>query len=550
MSNKNQGKNILERLKEISAFLPSPLYWEDANSVILGANKQVLKEVGLKSLDSYVGRSLYELYPKEMADIIKLHNEKVMQTGEVLAQEEEILDVTTGEVRYFTAVKAPLYDENGEIIGVVGTSINITDRKKMEEELKEAKREAEIAKTDAQNANKLKTNFVQNMQHDIRTPASGVWKALDKLVKHHETPSREMLIMLRNSAKQLWDICNDIIDFDRIESGDIPVLSKKLNIREVIEGVIQLNESIAYEKGLTLSFSVEDNIPNIVKGDEHRLSRILVNLLGNAIKFTHQGAISITAKIVKEYKKGYIINFEVKDSGIGMASENQTSLYEKFNRLSPANSTSYKGSGLGLRIVKKYVDDLGGEVDVVSKLKEGTTFYINIPFEKPLVQELYRNQKSRVSIPKKKAKEEPFLKEGVVLSNKTPKTYRVLLIEDDLLSREIGGELLKLLNCQVTEAINVKSAIDLLEKDVFDCVISDIGLPDGTGIDIIHAIRKDKKSLNNATPFFALTANADSATITKAKNAGFKEVMVKPLDQDQIEILLKTLTSFSKIDGN
>lgn len=137
--------NILKLLEIVTPIIPAPIYWENVDSILLGGNDAVIKGTGAMRHEAYVGKSLYELYPKDMAEHIKIHNEEVMRTGKVLAQEEAIEDITTGEFKYFTAIKAPLYDENGKIIGIVGTSIDITDRKLMEEDLKKAKETAELA---------------------------------------------------------------------------------------------------------------------------------------------------------------------------------------------------------------------------------------------------------------------------------------------------------------------------------------------------------------------------------------------------------------------
>lgn len=539
------GREIFEALELVSSFIPAPLYWEDVNSVILGANQYVIKAAGLKSLNEYVGKSLYELYPKKMADAIKSHNDEVMRSGKRLFQDEIIADITTGELRYFTAVKAPLYDKQGQIIGIIGTSIDITERKKMEEDLKTAKVEAE-------SANILKTNFIQNMQHDIRTPASGVWAMLDHLVSTNEIPTKELLITLRNSAMQLFTICNDVIDFDKIENGDTPVLSKRFDLREVLTNVIELNQAIAYEKGLNLSYSIDENIPRALKGDEHRLSKIFVNLLGNAIKFTAKGSVSLTAKLIEERSTDYIIHFEVKDTGIGIPKEASQTLYQTFGRLNPANRGTYKGSGLGLRIVKKYLDDMGGEIYDKSELNQGTSFYINIPFEKSLIQALYddkpNDSANSVSYPPKKEREEPAesLVENipVVPSRSSGSTmqqanYHVLLIEDDTIARTVAATILKSLSCEVTEAIDVQSALELLKKIRFDCVLSDIGLPDGTGLDIVKTIKKNMQSQNINTPFLALTANADPDIISKGEQAGFLMVMPKPVDKEKMQGCLK-----------
>lgn len=137
--------NILKLLELVTPTIPAPIYWENVDSVLLGGNDAVIKGTGAMRHDAYVGKSLYELYPKDMAEHIKIHNEEVMRTGKTLAQEEAIEDITTGEFKYFTAIKAPLYDDDGKIIGIVGTSIDITDRKLMEEDLKKAKETAELA---------------------------------------------------------------------------------------------------------------------------------------------------------------------------------------------------------------------------------------------------------------------------------------------------------------------------------------------------------------------------------------------------------------------
>jgi two-component system aerobic respiration control sensor histidine kinase ArcB len=532
------GQEIFKALEEITSFIPTPIYWEDVNSVILGANNQVLTAIGLKSLDEYIGKSLYELYPKELADKIKIHNEEVMRTGLILKQEEAITDHSTGKIKYFTAVKAPLYDRKGVVIGIIGTSIDISERKEMEEELS-------LAKVEAESANILKTNFIQNMQHDIRTPASSVWAVLDDIVKNKKTPNQELLIMLRDSAKQLLTICNDVIDFDRIEQGETPLLSKRLDIRQVINNTFELNKIAAFNKGLELICSVDDKIPLVLKGDEHRLARILINLIGNALKFTEKGFISLSAHLLEEHKKGYIIQFKLQDSGIGIPSERIDTLYEKFNRLNPANRNIYKGSGLGLRIVKKYVDDLGGEMNVQTELNKGTIFYIDIPFEKALVNTLYENEAFHFEEVTLVAKEEQQIKATEVIKLDSPENdefkLHILLIEDDILSRKIAKILLNAMGYIVTSVISVKKALEALNHAKFDVVISDIGLPDGTGIDVINIMKKNKFSPNFSTPFIALTANFDRKTITKCKQAGFIEVLAKPM---QTHLIHATLTKY------
>jgi two-component system aerobic respiration control sensor histidine kinase ArcB len=531
---------ILDELNRVAQLLPIPIAWLDINSVILGVN-----EVGLKAIDttreSYVGKSLYEIYPHAMAKHIKLHDERVIQTGKILGQEESVINILTGEIKYFYSLKAPLRDESGKIIGLVVSAVDISDRYHLEEELKAAKIIAEMAKAEAESANVLKTNFIQNMQHDIRTPASSVWSVLDNIVNNKISPDHELLVMLRNSAKQLWTICNDVIDFDRIEQGETPVLSKRLDIRQIINNIIDLNKTAAFNKKLELTYSVDEDIPLVLKGDEHRLGRILVNLMGNALKFTDKGFISLSVHLLEERKKDYIIQFKLQDTGIGIPLDKKDSLYEKFNRLNPASRNTYKGSGLGLRIVKIYVADLGGEINVKTELNKGTIFYLDIPFEKSLVNTIYEDKLANVDEINPISMPEATKRDDIIepQSKATePSKIHVLLIEDDMLARKIGKIILESIQCDVTTATDVKSALGVLSQAKFDLIFSDIGLPDGTGIDIINIIKKNRLSLNFITPFIAITANADTATIDKCEQVGFLEIMAKPMQASSVQAIL------------
>lgn len=532
-------ETIFEQLNMIAPLIPANVYWLDVNNIIRGVNEKTLQAIGLASYEDIVGKTVYDLYPQDMADIIIQHHNETIKTRKTLKHEEVIKDVKTGETKYFTTVKSPIIDGD-EVIGSIGISIDITERKNMEEELN-------FARIAAESANVLKTNFVQNMQHDIRTPATSVWAVLDNLVSNHQLPDEELLIMLKNSAKQLMDICNDVIDFDRIEHGEIPILSKRFNIWQVLNNIIDLNKIAAFNKGLSLSFSMDEKIPQVIKGDEHRLSRILINLMGNALKFTSKGSIQLTVNLIKELEKKYIIQFKLQDTGIGIHPEKQNTIYEKFNRLSPANRNHYKGSGLGLRIVKKYVDDLGGEINVQSELNKGTIFFIDIPFEKALLETVYDNQLSSSPIPvieKKPIETNKPLNVAITTSNKSKgRIYNTLLIEDNILARKVGETILKSLNCHVTTAIDVASALELLHRMKFDLVVADIGLPDGTGIDVIKAVKGDSNALNFTTPFCALTANADPDTIKESEHAGFFKVMAKPMLAGKIEAILNEYVS-------
>lgn len=275
--------------------LPGAVYWKDLEGHYMGCNKFVAQMAGYENPEQMIGKTDYDFCWSEFADDWRLLDNKVVKENSTIAR-EEMVKLANGNVRTELTFKSPLKNEHNEIVGIIGTSLDITERKEMEAALHESQLAAE-------SANIVKTNFIQNMQHDIRTPASSIWAVLEDLVENNKTPDRELLVLLRNSAKQLFAICNEVIDFDRIERGDIPLLSKRINIRDIVSNVIELNQTAAYDRGLKLSFEIDVNVPQVVKGDEHRLSRILLNLIGNALKFTPKGSINLSVHMIKENKK-------------------------------------------------------------------------------------------------------------------------------------------------------------------------------------------------------------------------------------------------------
>lgn len=312
--------------------------------------------------------------------------------------------------------------------------------------------------------------------------------------------------------------------------------------------VFELNQIAAYDKGLNLGWVIDEKIPEVMKSDEHRVTRILINLIGNALKFTSKGHISLSVRLIQKRARDYIIQFKLQDTGIGIPVEKQTTLYEKFNRLIPSNRGLYPGAGLGLRIVKKFVEELKGEISVNSEPNQGTIFYVDIPFEKALVETIYKDSISEhfancinsvKKITKTKLTSTASSDDSLAIKNR----LKALFIEDNPAAMKVGILFLRSIDYDVTVATDVKSALKTLNESKFDFVVSDIGLPDGTGIDIIKEIKTNANALNFSTPFFALTANADQGTLTEAEKSGFLHVMIKPMQKELIRSLVAQCVS-------
>ena len=400
MEDINQLRNVIEQLeaevfclKSVIGNLPGSVYWKDKSGVYLGMNNYSLRKMASVELehggpDSIAGNTDYDFFPEEAARRYREHDIEVMANKEELSVEEPIT-LPSGKTIVQLSTKRPLYDERGEVSGVIGNTVDITHLKEIESELRRAKEEAEQASL-------VKMEFMRNMEHDIRTPFSGVWGMANYLYDIEEDEEKkEYLNDITQCAKELLDYCNSILDFSKIESGTLSVTDKKFKLEQLASSVAKIELPAAKHKKLTLEMNYDADIPAVVVGNAHRVHRILINLVSNAIKFTKAGSVSLSVSVVKKDKQEAILRFIVKDTGIGIPSDKQEYIFEKFSRLSLSNRGLYKGVGLGLKVVKQFMHDIGGEIDLISEEGVGTQFICTIPFKLPLTEDLSDNLEYR-----------------------------------------------------------------------------------------------------------------------------------------------------------
>jgi len=383
---KGETCTLMERLdflEDILALMPGHVYWMDRDGVYQGCNDAQAKSAGLKNRKEIIGKHNKDLPWNYHTDILpealdKI-NQEVLESGKTIVTEEPA-QLANGEQATFLSSKVPMRNQANEVIGMVGISIDITQLKNTEKSLQETKAAAEVA-------NRLKTEFMRNMEHDIRTPFSGILGLSQCLWEEEiDGTKKENLNLIVQSAKELLDYCNTILDFEKIESGASPVLEKKFSLKQLIEKAIKLEHSAAQHKHLQLTFKHDETIHKMLLGDSDRLYRILLNLLGNAIKFTNAGSIELKTKLLEQTNQQIIIQLTIQDSGIGISNEQKDLIFERFTRLSQSNKGFYKGLGLGLQVVKRFIHELQGEIDVTSKIGKGTTFTCTLPFRLPLTQ--------------------------------------------------------------------------------------------------------------------------------------------------------------------
>lgn len=356
-------------------------WWKDKEGRYLGCNKVAANAWGLESPDEVIGKTDYELPWANTATALIAHDKEVMETGKTVKR-EEMVATKEGKPLIFLVTKTPLRDSDGSIIGTIGTSVDITEMKEMQRSLKVAKEQAELS-------DRLKTEFIRNMEHDFRTPFSGIW-GIANLLEHAEEDEtkKEYFTDIKTCAKELLDYFTDILSYSKIEKGFFPVTDKKFNLANLIDKIIVVEKLAAKNKQLEISAHLDQKLPKVLIGDSYRFYQILINLMSNAIKFTEEGHVKLLARLINPVEdKTIIVRFTVEDTGVGIPQDKIDDLYDRFNRLNPSNQGIYKGMGLGLKIVRQLVDELGGEIDVQSHPGKGTQFHCSFPFKLPLTDD-------------------------------------------------------------------------------------------------------------------------------------------------------------------
>lgn len=374
--------NRLCLLENIIALMPAHVYWLDREGRYLGCNDEQAKSAGLNSRHEIIGKRNVDLpwnyNAKLLPDALDKINSDVMATGEAMAVEEPAV-LRDGTRAVFLSYKVPMKDDKNKVIGMVGISIDITDRKKMEEELKVAKEAAELA-------DKAKTEFLYNMRHDFRTPFSGLLGIAEVLeVQETDAQKKEYLGYIKDSAAVLLNQLNEILDFLKNEDGKLPVVEKPFNLKNLLDNLQKIMLPPAQQKHLKLVLTVADDVPLEVVGDAIRTDRILSNLVANAIKFTQKGHVLINVAIAKRTPAMAVIEFKVEDTGIGIPKQQQDSIFEKMTRLTSSYQGLYTGKGFGLYITRKFLEEMDGEIHLISEEGRGTIFTVLIPYRLPLL---------------------------------------------------------------------------------------------------------------------------------------------------------------------
>lgn len=374
----------------------------------------------------------------------------------------------------------------------------------------------------AETANLAKSQFLARMSHEIRTPLTGLLGIGEVLQNTPLNPQQSnLLTSLRNAGSSLLHVINEILDFSKIETDNLNLELKEMNLYETVRESVESLKVLADNKFLYLQWSYADEVPKRVIGDPFRIRQILINLTGNAIKFTDAGSVIVSVNAQPGENGQMIFLFTIKDTGIGISKDSQNQIFDAFSQGDESTTRHYGGTGLGLSIVKKITDVMSGSIRVESEVDEGSTFYVEIPLN-PL------HDQEEVIVEKEKQPQSQF--------NAT-----ILLAEDDSVISQVTKEMLHFYGCDFIHVTNGQDAVTEFQSKPFHLVLMDYHMPEMDGITAAKAIRKyeDEQKRSNQIPILAVTANISPEAHEKCMDSGIQEVLKKPFTMDELQTVLK-----------
>jgi len=413
-------------------------------------------------------------------------------------------------------------DEEENVLGVVVVARDITEQKIFENELIDAKSKAEKATKKAEASNQLKESFLANMSHEIRTPMNAIIGFSDVLYKRKlGVQEKEFVAIIKTAGENLLKIINDILDISKIEAGMMTFEENNFSIQETFKSINTMMLGRAKEKNLELVFSCDEDVPDTLLGDETRLTQIIINLVGNAIKFTNEGSVQVHGKVSKKDKENTLVEFSIIDTGIGIPKDKLATIFERFQQAESHTTRKYGGTGLGLSIAKQLIELQGGKLSVKSKLDEGSVFTFFISYKNTI-----EIQAPLVQIEKKYALDE--------LSK-----LNILLVEDNQLNVMLISSLFSENHLKFEVAENGKIGIQQLKENEnstapitnFDIILMDMEMPEMNGYEAVKIIRN---KLKNNVPIIAMTANAMAGEREKCLDLGMNDYISKPIDANQL----------------
>ena len=483
---------------------------------ILYHNSSVEETLGHKP-DSLIGKNFFDfILPETLKEFKSRYDDSIRKHYNESVEFQFLCKNKTYKYLEFNSINLK---HKNEIEGLILDCRDITQRKNVAEELLRAQ--------------KTKDQFLANISHEIRTPINGI-AGMATLLSQNPTLEEQATYLnaIKSAADNLKVIINDILDLASIESGKLKFENIGFNLKDLLASLIDTFSVQTAEKGVLLELDVKSEANLILIGDPVRLNQILINLISNAIKFTHNGSIRLSCTLEQKERSKCVVRFDVTDTGIGIPKDKLSTIFESFSQADASVTRKYGGTGLGLTIVKQLVELQKGKISVKSQEDKGSSFTVLIPYA--------------IGHPDDIAETSLRAKRSQTYRNSL-KNLNVLLVEDNDINRLYANSILKTWDCNIELAENGYVAVEKIKNNVFDIILMDVQMPVMDGYEATKAIRSGEppKSL---VPIIALTANATRKDIEKCLSAGMNDCVPKPFTpEDLFRVLLKHSGNKSKM---
>ena len=497
-----QGKKRQEAtLKSLINSVSDLVFYKDRDGHYLGCNTAYAALVG-RPAEEIRGLTCHDLFAPEVAQAM---HERDQQSMTLLREQssEYWIDTADGQRILYDTVVSPLWDEKGEPQGLLGISRNVTERRKAEEEIRQAKEIAE-------EATRMKSDFLANMSHEIRTPMNAIIGLSHLVLKTDLSPrQRDYIAKVQTSGQHLLGVINDILDFSKVEAGKLDLENADFELERLLDNTGNLISEKSHAKGLELVFEVAPDVPPNLVGDSLRLGQILLNYANNAVKFTEKGEIVISVRASERTETDVLLHFRVQDTGIGLTTEQMSRLFQSFSQADTSTTRKFGGTGLGLAISKKLVELMGGEVGVESEHGKGSTFWFS----------------ARLGIGTAARRE--------LLPNPDLRGRRALVVDDNDHARAVIIDMLEGMTFLTTEAASGAAAVEEVRRASgaglpYDVVYLDWRMPGMDGMETARRIRS--LGLPTTPMFLMVTAYGREEVLKEAEGAGIQNVLVKPVN--------------------
>ena len=544
-------ENILPRqlLQLVMDSMPECIFWKDLDSRYLGCNQKFADVAGLDKPEDLIGKNDYDMiWKKEESDHFVRCDRRVMSSGKAEMGIVEPQLQADGRQAWVETNKIPMFDDDGNVIGILGSFQDVTEKKKAELELKRLNEELETrvdarttalqkAKEVADSANQAKSEFLANMSHELRTPLNGILGYAQILSRSQDIPEKEKrgIEIIHQCGSHLLMLINDVLDLSKIEARKLELLPSSIHLPAFLQGVVEICQIKAQQKGIEFLYQPPDDLIESICVDEKRLRQVLLNLLGNAIKFTDQGTVTLTVEVLEDTtdKTKKRLKFQVKDTGVGITSEDASNLFQAFEQVGDRTRQA-EGTGLGLAISQQIVQLMGGCIQVRSQPGAGSHFYFEVSC--PVGTDWA---------------EQSRFKDGELIVGYEGPRQRLLVVDDRWENRAVLRNLLEPLGFEISEAEDGRQGLAQIMQYQPDLVVTDLAMPVVDGFEMIRQVRQAEAQAANSgrqtrhQKIVVSSASVAQRDQQKALDTGGDIFLSKPVDINELFAVLSDQLSLT-----